>query len=620
MLFLKNKKFLNFLKFTGIILGLILVLGIGFRQQILNWGFEKAQDRLNGKGYLISADTYSFKGITSVSFVGFSVKQPTNLEIAGCDSLEVQLSLVKGLLGFGWIESIQFGRLRIQWEDSVSQIPNVEKSTELDEVKTTDLVNTSNKLEKIKQLLDQLPNQLHAKSIQIGYKHNQALTLIQIEKFHWQNEIVEAQISINQFNKIHTFSLEGNLNKQTLKGKLKVEGLNNEMVLVSMLGGRFGFSKMAFSIDDLHENAQGLVIQSNCDIDNAFIQHNRISDTAVSINKLIGKPIFQLGKGRVQMDSISNWRINTFNFQTGFHYPLKDTMGEFWAVLKFKKEAGSHLFPSLPVGLFRHTAGIRINGSFGHRFYVWYTPKDLSLTKLEADVQYSNDFKVINWGMVNPNYIKGNFHHDYYDGNRWEAGFEVGPTNPYYTPLDQIAPQLIQTTLRSEDPNFFYHKGFYIDAFREALNANIKEKRFARGGSTISMQLVKNVFLRQHKTLTRKLEEIILVWLLEHEKTVSKQRMLEVYFNIIEWGPGIFGVGSASQFYFGKKPSQLNLGESCYLTSLIPAPSKAIWSVDSSGNVNPRWSRYFKLKDRMTRLDSANIQDSDFEFNVRAFQ
>ena len=132
-----------------------MVLGIGFRQQILNWGFEKAQDRLNGKGYLISADTYSFKGITSVSFVGFSVKQPTNLEIAGCDSLEVQLSLVKGLLGFGWIESIQFGRLRIQWEDSVSQIPNLEKSTELDEVKTTDLVNTSNKLEKIKQLLDQ---------------------------------------------------------------------------------------------------------------------------------------------------------------------------------------------------------------------------------------------------------------------------------------------------------------------------------------------------------------------------------------------------------------------------------------------------------------------------------
>ena len=96
--------------------------------------------------------------------------------------------------------------------------------------------------------------------------------------------------------------------------------------------------------------------------------------------------------------------------------------------------------------------------------------------------------------------------------------------------------------MQSEDGAFFYHKGFLPDAIREALIYDLQVKRFARGGSTITMQLVKNVFLNRNKNFARKLEEALIVWLIETERLTSKERMYEVYLNIAEWGPLIYGI------------------------------------------------------------------------------
>src|SRR5690606_41961669 len=104
--------------------------------------------------------------------------------------------------------------------------------------------------------------------------------------------------------------------------------------------------------------------------------------------------------------------------------------------------------------------------------------------------------------------------------------------------------------------------GFVEEAIRTSIATNYKEKAFKRGGSTISMQLVKNVFLSRNKTLVRKLEEILIVWLMESTRTVSKERMYEVYMNVIEWGRNVYGITEAARYYFGKHPSQLTLGES----------------------------------------------------------
>ena len=118
----------------------------------------------------------------------------------------------------------------------------------------------------------------------------------------------------------------------------------------------------------------------------------------------------------------------------------------------------------------------------------------------------------------------------------------------------------------------------------------------------ISMQLVKNVFLTRQKTVARKVEEALIVWLLENTRLASKQRMFEVYLNIIEWGPskyrwpsgkrGVYGVKDAALFYYGKRPDELNLPESLYLASIIPKPKYARYSFDAYGDLR-RSTRYF---------------------------
>ena len=161
----------------------------------------------------------------------------------------------------------------------------------------------------------------------------------------------------------------------------------------------------------------------------------------------------------------------------------------------------------------------------------------------------------------------------------------VGNANPNFTPLDQISPYLQKSVLTTEDPSFFSHRGFINEAFKQSIIKNIKTKKFSRGASTISMQLVKNVFLTREKTLSRKLEEILLVYLLENNRIASKERMLEVYFNVIEWGPNIYGIGEAAQFYFQKSPIDLTLKECLFLATIVPKPKKFMWQFDNEGNL-----------------------------------
>jgi membrane peptidoglycan carboxypeptidase len=94
--------------------------------------------------------------------------------------------------------------------------------------------------------------------------------------------------------------------------------------------------------------------------------------------------------------------------------------------------------------------------------------------------------------------------------------------------------------------------------------------------------LVKNVFLTREKTLSRKLEEIMLVYILENQRITSKERMLEVYFNVIEFGPNVYGIGEASAFYFQKKPMDLTLNECLFLATIIPRPKGFMYKFDSN--------------------------------------
>src|SRR5690606_38441731 len=123
--------------------------------------------------------------------------------------------------------------------------------------------------------------------------------------------------------------------------------------------------------------------------------------------------------------------------------------------------------------------------------------------------------KIVKWGKADIAALNQPFVYEAYDDTTKLRDIVVAPANPMFTPLDQVSSILKKTVLNTEDPFFYKHKGFELEAFQLSIVTNIKEKKFKRGASTISMQLVKNVYLNRNKTMMRKFEEILLVWLME---------------------------------------------------------------------------------------------------------
>jgi penicillin-binding protein 1A len=144
----------------------------------------------------------------------------------------------------------------------------------------------------------------------------------------------------------------------------------------------------------------------------------------------------------------------------------------------------------------------------------------------------------------------------------------IGPGNPSYVPLAELPRPLVRAVLLSEDAAFWVHRGFDFESIRGILLAPEDDK--VRGGSTLTQQLAKNLFLSREKTFARKVKEAFLT--LGLEASVPKERLLEVYFNIIEWGPELYGIGEAARHYFGKDARELSIRESAFLATIIPNP------------------------------------------------
>lgn len=146
------------------------------------------------------------------------------------------------------------------------------------------------------------------------------------------------------------------------------------------------------------------------------------------------------------------------------------------------------------------------------------------------------------------------------------------PGSKDYVSFSNISKNLKNSVLTSEDGNFYGHNGFDFEEMKESFRKNLEKKTFVRGGSTITQQLAKNMFLNSEKTILRKIKEATITYQLE--QVLSKNEILERYLNVVEFGPDIYGVKAASLYYFKKSPANLSLLESAFLTLLLPNPKK----------------------------------------------
>ena len=159
-----------------------------------------------------------------------------------------------------------------------------------------------------------------------------------------------------------------------------------------------------------------------------------------------------------------------------------------------------------------------------------------------------------------------------YREKEWQEQGKKKKIVQQWVPLSRVSPYVIKAVLIAEDDKFWTHEGFDYEAMQKAIEKDIKKRKFAVGGSTISQQLAKNLYLTPSKNPVRKIKEAILTWRIE--KNLSKKRIIELYLNVAEWGDGLFGIEVASRSYFGKPSSALTAKEAARLASVLPNPRK----------------------------------------------
>jgi monofunctional biosynthetic peptidoglycan transglycosylase len=184
--------------------------------------------------------------------------------------------------------------------------------------------------------------------------------------------------------------------------------------------------------------------------------------------------------------------------------------------------------------------------------------------------------------------------------------FLVGPKNRYWTPSGRIPSEMKWAVILAEDSGFYKHEGIDVKAIKNAIKYDLEKKSLARGASTITQQVAKNLYLSREKTITRKVKELYLAKRMEQE--LSKGRIIELYLNVIELGPMVYGIGHGARYYFGKDASALTPRECAFLAAMLPGPRLAYNPYKNLGRVLQRSNMILRLLSGKGVLSQAEYQ------------
>jgi len=428
--------------------------------------------------------------------------------------------------------------------------------------------------------------------INSGYNLNIHLPSLKVEKDRFETEITATENGISEI-----LNVDGVLDDSGRKISTRIYSRDSAKFSVPFLDYRWGakvqFDTLAFELAGSKRESDVIHITGKALAKGVSVFHERLSPENVLLDKGHFEYQFNIGKNYIELDSSSVAYINNFSFSP-FLRAEKKGKWHITASLNKPDFPSDELFSSLPKGLFYNLDGIKTEGVLNYHFYLNLDFSLVDSLKIESLLK-PKKFKILSFGNTDLRKLNGSFEYTAYEKGIPVRSFIVGPENPNFRPLGRISQYLQIAVLQSEDGGFFYHNGFLIESIQEALATDINKRKFVRGGSTISMQLAKNVFLNRHKTLARKFEEILIVWLIENNRLSSKERMFEVYLNIIEWGPGIYGINEAARFYFDKDPRDLSVNESIFLASIIPSPKRALHSFTNDLQLKPEMEGYYRL-------------------------
>jgi len=270
------------------------------------------------------------------------------------------------------------------------------------------------------------------------------------------------------------------------------------------------------------------------------------------------------------------------------------------------------LLDSAPLGLLPLVRSARMGGTFGASVNLAFDTR--TIDKLVLDYRVDDQCRMIEVPPeLSRERFEGAFTYRTYKPDGTTGETTTGPGTSSWTPLDDISPFMISAVLTTEDGAFYRHKGFNHAAIRSSVQANLKARRFVRGASTITMQLAKNLFLARDKALSRKIEEVILTDYLE--QIFRKDDMMELYLNVVEFGPDVYGITQAAEYYFGRRPEELHLAECFFLASLLPSPIR-YGRLRDKGEVSETWMRHLKALMEIS-AKNAKITQAELEEGLK---
>ncbi|GAB4517526.1 MAG: hypothetical protein Tsb0020_36130 [Haliangiales bacterium] len=231
------------------------------------------------------------------------------------------------------------------------------------------------------------------------------------------------------------------------------------------------------------------------------------------------------------------------------------------------------MLDAIPVALVPYLSNFSLRGRFDTDLRLAIDWADLQATELEGSIGIDNcKAREKPHDDAIATRLAGTFtHYVEVEVEQW-ISFDIGYENPDFVPIWDVSPHIINAFMTTEDSRFYDHEGFIGREFQSALIKNLEAGYFRYGASSITMQTVKNVLLYREKTLARKLQELFLTWYIE--TVFEKDRILEIYVNAIEYGPDLYGIGPATQHYFGKHPRDIGPVEAVFLASLLPSPKR----------------------------------------------
>jgi hypothetical protein len=459
-----------------------------------------------------------------------------------------------------------------------------------------------NYAERINKLLNLcygfLPENGQLKQIYITERKDSNFVSMVFPSFIIKENKFRSTIEIHEDTLTRHWIADGELKQSANTLMAKLYSADSTKVSIPYITRRFGakvtFDTLSYSMTKESNGKNQLYLNGKAKVNGLDIFHKVLSPEVIHLDRGHLGYQMNISDHSFELDSTTTVIFNKIQVHPYLRAEKKKDLWHFTAAVDKSWFPADELFSSLPKGLFNNLESIKTSGELAYHFLLDIDFAQLDSLKLESELKERN-FEIVEYGDTQLSKMSGEFVYTAYENGMPVRTFPVGPSWEHFTPLDSISPILQMSVMQSEDGAFYYHHGFLPDALREALIYDLQVKRFARGGSTITMQLVKNVFLNKNKNFARKLEEALIVWIIETKRLTSKERMYEVYLNIAEWGPLIYGIQEASAYYFNKRPSQLTTEESIFLASIIPKPKHFRSSFAENGKLKESMEGYYKL-------------------------